>query len=89
MATYAIGDLQGCFKAFSRLLGQIDFNPAHDKLWLVGDLVNRGPHSLELLRFLKQMDETDHCVVIVLGNHDLHLLMVQAGISSLYFCDIL
>ena len=67
MATYAIGDLQGCFKAFSRLLGQIDFNPAHDKLWLVGDLVNRGPHSLELLRFLKQMDETDHCVVIVLG----------------------
>lgn len=89
MATYAIGDLQGCFKAFSRLLGQIDFNPTHDKLWLVGDLVNRGPHSLELLRFIKQMDETNHCVVIVLGNHDLHLLMVQAGISSSHSRDTL
>lgn len=89
MATYAIGDLQGCFKPFLRLLEKIGFNPTNDKLWLVGDIVNRGPHSLELLRFIKQMDEQHDCVIIVLGNHDLHLLMVEAGISSQHSGDTL
>lgn len=82
MATYAIGDLQGCFKPFLELLDRIQFNPKLDRLWLVGDIVNRGPNSLELLQFIKQMDETDHCVITVLGNHDLHLLMVSAEISQ-------
>lgn len=89
MATYAIGDLQGCFKPLLRLLDKISFNPIYDKLWLVGDIVNRGPHSLELLRFIKQMDETHNCVIVVLGNHDLHLIMVEAGISSQHSGDTL
>ena len=82
MATYAIGDLQGCFKPFLELLDRIHFDPKLDRLWLVGDIVNRGPNSLELLQFIKQMDETNHCVITVLGNHDLHLLMVAAKISQ-------
>ena len=69
MAVYAIGDIQGCFDEFEALLEHINFNPRQDKLWLAGDLVNRGPRSLETLRFAHR-----HNVVTVLGNHDLHLL---------------
>lgn len=76
MATYAIGDIQGCFDSFQRLLEVCAFNPKNDRLWLVGDLVNRGPHSLETLRYVRNLG---NAVVTVLGNHDLYLLMVAFG----------
>ncbi len=79
MATYAMGDLQGCFTAFQRLLDRIQFDPSQDKLWLVGDIVNRGPDSLSVLRYIKQ---AGNAMTMVLGNHDLHLLMVAAGIAK-------
>lgn len=72
MATYAIGDIQGCFDEFISLLAKIGFNAARDSLWLTGDLVNRGPKSLEVLRFVKELKNCH----VVLGNHDLHLLSV-------------
>ncbi|MDR4653003.1 MAG: symmetrical bis(5'-nucleosyl)-tetraphosphatase [Nitrosomonas sp.] len=78
MATYAIGDIQGCYAAFRALLELIGFNPERDRLWLVGDIVNRGPDSLNMLRFAMQADDS---VAMVLGNHDLHLLMVHADIA--------
>ncbi len=86
MATYAIGDLQGCYTPFLKLLDLIRFDPARDRLWLVGDIVNRGPDSLSLLRFIKQMGSV---VTLVLGNHDLHLLMIAAGIARLQRSDTL
>ena len=76
MAVYAIGDLQGCYDPFMRLLDEIRFDPSRDTLWLVGDLVNRGPKSLKTLRAVKDLDDA---VISVLGNHDLHLLALAAG----------
>lgn len=77
MAVYAIGDLQGCYDPFRRLLDEINFDPSKDKLWLVGDLVNRGPKSLKTLRFVRSIGKS---AKTVLGNHDLHLLALHAGV---------
>ncbi|MEE9103536.1 symmetrical bis(5'-nucleosyl)-tetraphosphatase [Pseudomonas nitroreducens] len=86
MATYAVGDLQGCLEPLKCLLDQVKFDPAKDKLWLVGDLVNRGPASLETLRYLYSIRES---LVCVLGNHDLHLVAVAYNTERLKKNDTL
>ena len=86
MATYAIGDVQGCFDALHRLVEQVQFDPASDRLWFVGDLVNRGPDSLKVLRYIKSLGAS---ATVVLGNHDLFLLAAAEGIASLRTEDTL
>lgn len=76
MAIYVIGDIQGCYEPLRRLLASARFHPAHDRLWCVGDLINRGPRSLDTLRYLQDLGDS---VTVVLGNHDLHFLSVHYG----------
>ena len=79
MATYVIGDLQGCYDALQRLLVHIDYQHGTDQLWFCGDLVARGPQSLECLRFVKSLGNS---AITVLGNHDLHLIACYYGVSD-------
>ena len=78
MATLLVGDVHGCFNELQALLSQADFNPQYDTLWLTGDLVARGPDSLKVLRYVRSLGDS---VRLTLGNHDLHLLAIFAGIS--------
>ena len=86
MAIYAVGDIQGCHAELVQLLDHIKFDLAADQLWLVGDLVNRGPGSLEVLRLVKGLGDS---AITVLGNHDLHLLAVAEGVAELHRSDTL
>lgn len=86
MATYAIGDIQGCFQALNQLLEKIQFDPMQDRLWLVGDLVNRGPDSVQVLQWAMGLGER---VITVLGNHDLHLLALAEGFVPAHRGDTL
>lgn len=80
MNHYAIGDIQGCYKSFQALLKTFNFRPSVDQLWLVGDVVNRGPDSLSVLRWCSEHADSIRCV---LGNHDLHLLAIAQGIKPI------
>lgn len=79
MATYLIGDVQGCFSALKNLLQKVQYSPSTDTLYLLGDLVNRGPDSLSVLRYCREHEGSIH---VVLGNHDLHLLATAHGIRA-------
>ena len=81
---YAVGDLQGCLESFEELIDMLDPNAS---FVFVGDIVNRGPASLETLRRVKALDEAGRCRAVLLGNHDLHLLAVAAGAGKLHRSD--
>jgi bis(5'-nucleosyl)-tetraphosphatase (symmetrical) len=83
---YLVGDLQGCAEALDRLLAEIGFSASRDRLYVLGDLVNRGPDSLGVLRRLRDLGDAAHCV---LGNHDWHLLAVAAGVRPRHRRDTL
>ncbi|WP_457913486.1 bis(5'-nucleosyl)-tetraphosphatase (symmetrical) ApaH [Candidatus Gillettellia adelgis] len=84
MSTYLIGDVHGCFNELQALLAQVSFNAKCDQLWLTGDLVARGPNSLEVLRFVRSLGPA---VRLVLGNHDLHLLAIYVGVRRITHKD--
>lgn len=86
MSTYAIGDVQGCYQPLQQLLQKIQFDPAQDTLWFTGDLINRGPQSLEVLRFVSRLGDKHQTV---LGNHDLHFLAVAEGVRHAHPSDTL
>lgn len=76
MTDYAIGDIQGCYDPLRDVLSKVDFSPSRDRLWVAGDLINRGPSSLATLRYIESLGDA---AVVVLGNHDLHFLAVALG----------
>lgn len=76
MTDYAIGDIQGCYERLQDVLAKVSFSPSRDRLWVAGDLINRGPSSLATLRYIESLGSS---AVVVLGNHDLHLLAVALG----------
>lgn len=86
MAVYAVGDVQGCYAELCGVLEQAKFDPPRDQLWLVGDVVNRGPESLRVLRFIRSLGSAAH---MVLGNHELHLLAASEGHQRLRAVDTL
>lgn len=86
MTDYAIGDIQGCYDRLRDVLARVDFSPSRDRLWVAGDLINRGPSSLASLRYVESLGSS---AVVVLGNHDLHLLAVALGGHALKNKDTL
>ena len=86
MANYAIGDVQGCFNELQGLLDEINFDPTEDRLWFVGDLINRGPESLHTLEFIYQIKKSCN---LVLGNHDMHFLAIAEGLRRPFKNDTL
>ncbi len=86
MAIFAIGDVQGCYDELRELIDKIAFDPKRDRLWFVGDLVNRGPNSLAVLRYVRGLGDR---AISVLGNHDLHLIAVARGFARLRDDDTL